>query len=125
MMKNEPTDFHLSTMRPGEKAERLAERHLRGKGLRFCARNYRSPFGEIDLIMRDGTTLVFIEVRQRSNPYFGSGADSIDHRKRLRLQRTAEHYLQSLRQTPICRFDVVSLNGAGDIHWIPGAFDAV
>jgi putative endonuclease len=124
-MKNEPLGFRPVTMRPGESAERLAEQHLRAQGFKLCARNYRSPFGEIDLIMRDGDTLVFIEVRQRRNPHFGSGADSVDHHKQRRLQRTAEHYLQRQRHIPACRFDVVSLDGAGDIHWIPGAFDAV
>lgn len=112
-------------MRPGESAERQAERHLRAHGLKLRTRNYRSPFGEIDLIMQHGDTLVFIEVRQRRNPNFGSGADTVDLRKQRRLQRTAEHYLQRQRRIPPCRFDVVSLNGAGDIHWIPGAFDAV
>lgn len=111
-------------MRRGEAAERLAERHLRAHGLVLRERNYRSPHGEIDLIMRDGETLVFVEVRQRSNPRFGSGVDSIDGRKQRRLRLTAEHYLQRQRSVPACRFDVVSLNGEGDIHWIPGAFDA-
>lgn len=108
--------------RPGEAAEQLAEQYLQAQGLRLRRRNYRSPHGEIDLIMQDGTTLVFVEVRLRSNPRFGSGAESVDARKQLRLQRTAEHYLQRQSNTPACRFDVVSLNGRGDIHWIPDAF---
>ncbi|NLO79422.1 MAG: YraN family protein [Xanthomonadaceae bacterium] len=111
-------------LRPGESAERRAERYLRAQGLRLLDRNYRSPHGEIDLIMQDGATLVFVEVRLRSNPRFGSGADSIDHRKRQRLLRTAEHYLQRQRRIPACRFDVVSLDGTGKIHWIPDAFGA-
>jgi putative endonuclease len=111
-------------MRRGEAAERLAERHLRAHGLVLCERNYRSPHGEIDLIMRDGEILIFVEVRQRSNPRFGSAVDTIDGRKQRRLQLTAEHYLQRQRSVPACRFDVVSLNREGDIHWIPGAFDA-
>lgn len=111
-------------MRPGEAAERRAEQYLRAQGLRLQRRNYRSPHGEIDLIMRDGTTLVFVEVRLRSNRRFGSGADSIDRRKQQRLQRTAEHYLQRQQNLPACRFDVVSLDGEGDIHWIPDAFGA-
>ncbi|HEX5514937.1 MAG TPA: YraN family protein [Gammaproteobacteria bacterium] len=111
-------------MRRGEAAERFAERYLRARGLTLRERNYRSPHGEIDLIMRDGEILVFVEVRQRSNPRFGSGADTIDGRKQRRLQLTAEHYLQRQRSVPACRFDVVSLNGEGDIHWIPGAFNA-
>jgi putative endonuclease len=112
------------TMRSGEAAERRAEQHLCAHGLRLRERNYRSPHGEIDLIMQDGQTLVFVEVRQRRNRFFGSGADSIDSRKRRRLQLTAEHYLQRQRVTPACRFDVVSLDGDGAIQWIPAAFDA-
>lgn len=111
-------------LRRGEAAERLAERHLRKQGLRLRERNYRSPHGEIDLIMQDGDTLVFIEVRQRRNAAYGSGADSVDHRKQRRLQLTAEHYLQRQQAIPACRFDVVSIDNRDDILWIPGAFDA-
>lgn len=111
-------------MRRGEAAERLAEGHLCAHGLRLRERNYRSPHGEIDLIMQDGQTLVFVEVRQRRNPFFGSGADSVDARKRRRLQLTAEHYLQRQRQVPCCRFDVVTLDATDSVHWIRGAFDA-
>mgnify|MGYP001194408915 FL=1 len=111
-------------MRRGEAAERAAEAYLAARGLILLARNYRSPHGEIDLIMQDGQTVVFVEVRQRRNPRYGSGADSVDARKQRRLQLTAEHYLQRLGNLPACRFDVVSLDGAGGIDWIAGAFEA-
>jgi len=110
--------------RRGELAEQRAAEHLRGAGLRLLERNYRCRQGEIDLIMRDGDTVVFVEVRERRNGRFGSGADSIDFRKRQRLISAAQHYLQRQPRVPPCRFDVVSIDGNDDLTWITGAFDA-
>lgn len=110
--------------RSGDWAEAVALGHLQAAGLRLVERNYRCRFGEIDLIMRDGDCLVFVEVRQRRNRRFGSGADSIDGRKRRKLALTAEHFLQARGGDGGCRFDVVSLDADNRIDWIPGAFDA-
>nr|VFJ88801.1 MAG: putative endonuclease [Candidatus Kentron sp. LFY]VFJ90118.1 MAG: putative endonuclease [Candidatus Kentron sp. LFY] len=124
-------------MSPGERgawAERLTENYLHGKGMKMLARNYGCKFGEIDLIMSEGVTrgqmtIVFIEVRFRGNPRFGSGTESVDHRKRRRIIMAANHWLQQnpmLRDKP-CRFDIVSISprqdDGNDIHWIPAAFE--
>lgn len=108
----------------GAQAERLAEAFLVARGLEPIARNYRTRRGEIDLIMRDGETLVFVEVRLRSNRYFGDGTDSITARKRMRIVAAAQAYLQPLVRTPACRFDVVSLSKlhASGIEWVRDAF---
>lgn len=111
-------------MARGEQAEQRAREHLQEAGLRLQERNYRCRHGEIDLIMRDGDTLVFVEVRERRNSRFGSGADSVDARKRHKLIATAQHYLQRSRAASPCRFDVVSIDGSGQLLWIAGAFDA-
>jgi putative endonuclease len=108
----------------GSAAEQLACRHLQAAGLHLRESNYHCRFGELDLIMQAGETLVFVEVRQRRSSRFGSGADSIDHRKRQRLLAAASHYLQRLPQLPPCRFDVVAIDGDNHIDWIIGAFDA-
>ena len=110
-------------------AEQLAEKYLRDQGLKSVMRNFRSRFGEIDLVMRDGAALVFVEVRYRSNPNFGDGADSVDGRKQRRLLATAEHYLQRFCKADdvACRFDVVSVTTSGGDHkirWIADAFSA-
>lgn len=101
--------------------------HLQQQGLRLLARNYRTPGrggGEIDLVMaaRDGT-VVFVEVRQRSDDRHGGAAASIGVGKRRRIVFAARHYLLRLRQTPPCRFDVVTVDARG-VQWLQAAFDA-
>lgn len=93
-------------------------------GLKLLARNYRSHFGEIDLILQDDETLVFAEVRMRSSKEFGGAAASIDARKQSKLVRTAQHYLAALAHIPPCRFDAVLLSPPNDIEWVKNAFDA-
>ncbi|MFA6920657.1 MAG: YraN family protein [Gallionella sp.] len=110
----------------GEQAERWAEKLLLQKNLTLLERNYRSHFGEIDLIMQDGNTLVFVEVRQRSNTDFGGPAASIDNHKQHRLILTARHYLAKHGPVPPCRFDAVLMDNAEGLNaeWIKNAFDA-
>lgn len=109
-------------MNAGAEAEQLAAQYLQRHGLTLIERNYRCRAGEIDLIMKDGSTLVFVEVRQRSREDFGGAAASIDGRKQYRLVLTAEHYLASLAGTPPCRFDALLVNGKGEIDWLKNAF---
>ena len=91
-------------------------------------RNYRCRRGEIDLVMRDTDTLVFVEVRRRTSLAFGGGLASVDARKRARLVAAAEHYLTMHRvgdERP-CRFDVVAIDGPSrhaTIKWVRDAFD--
>jgi putative endonuclease len=111
---------------PGQDAERQAEAFLESRGLSRVARNWRCRFGEIDLVMRDGATLVFVEVRLRSRSDFGGAAASVTAAKQKKLLAAARQYLSSLRATPPCRFDVVALSGPGrDPEWIRNAFDDV
>lgn len=111
----------------GRAAEDLAAAHLTGQGLQIVARNYRVAGGEIDLIARHGTELVFVEVRSRRSAAFGSAAESVTPAKRRRLLLAAQHYLQGLgqRTPPPCRFDVVSITGRLDaqhLEWLRDAF---
>lgn len=113
----------------GRWAEDLACRYLEQRGLTLVQRNYRCPAGEIDLVMERQGTTVFIEVRYRREPRFGTGAETIDGRKRAKLLSAALHYLQrnaAAARAP-SRFDVVSMEGARAdprIQWIPNAFEA-
>lgn len=112
----------------GAEAETRAEKFLHARGLKSCAKNYRCRLGEIDLIMRDGETLAFIEVRLRNNPRFEHAAESVNRRKQQKIIRTAQHYLlqnQLMDKIP-CRFDVVAISGTNDtdIEWISDAFNA-
>jgi len=110
----------------GRRAERAAARYLQRRGLRLIARNYRTRVGEIDLVMTDGSELVFIEVRFRSRADFGDGAETIDQKKQQRIARAARHYLlhRTSDETP-CRFDVVSVSRTNYLlrfEWIQDAF---
>jgi conserved hypothetical protein TIGR00252 len=108
----------------GKSAESRAERYLKAQGLALVARNWRCRFGEIDLLMRDGTTLVFVEVRLRSHGGFGGAAASVGSSKQRRLIAAARTYLATLPLVPPCRFDVVALTDAnGEPDWIRNAFD--
>jgi putative endonuclease len=95
----------------------------------LVARNYRCRFGEIDLVMRQGDTLVFVEVRLRRHHKgndFGGPAASITPTKQARLIAAAQHYLAGMKQLPLCRFDAVLLNAlnVNDVEWLPNAFEA-
>lgn len=122
--KVEPSDRETDR---GSQAEQLAERFLTKQGLNLLHRNYRCKTGEIDLVMQHDDLLVFIEVRLRTNPNFGSGAESVSYQKQQRLIRTAQHYLQKHHghRPPACRFDVVSVSGNqdNDCLWIHHAFE--
>lgn len=116
-------------MASGEDYERRAARLLVAGGLRVVTRNFRARTGEVDIIALDGNTLVFVEVRARSNPAFTSAAGSVDRRKQRRLYNTAQRFLQrhpQWRDLP-CRFDVVAFEprqSASELapNWIRGAF---
>jgi len=109
----------------GRDAENRAWRFLQSHGLRLLQRNYRSRRGEIDLVLQDRDSLVFVEVRCRRQSRFGSAAESIDRRKQSKLLACAQHYMQSnpeMARRP-CRFDVISFDGPdGTIEWIRNAF---
>jgi putative endonuclease len=109
-------------MKPGVRAEQLAADYLQRHGLKLLDRNYRCRFGEIDLILRDGDALVFVEVRKRSNSGYGGAAGSIDSHKQRRIVLTAQHYMASLRADPPCRFDAVLLDANDRVEWLKNAF---
>jgi putative endonuclease len=111
-------------LRAGADAEEIAAELLEAQGMRIVARNFRTRFGEIDLIARDGASLVFVEVRLRRNGYFGGAADSVDVPKRARVIAAARAYLATINPEPPCRFDVVTLDGDKP-RWIRAAFDVV
>lgn len=116
----------------GKAQESKAARYLASQGLKLLCRNYRSRHGEIDLIMADSNTLVFVEVRYRRSEQFGGAINSVTAAKQKRIRLTAAHYLQShpRLQTSICRFDVIGLapapraavNTQLRFDWIKSAF---
>lgn len=114
----------------GKKAEDTALHYLTGKGLILRARNYRSRWGELDLIMQDGEMLVFVEVRSRTHSNYTSAAASVDFRKQQKLAKTALIYLQQFSTPPNTRFDVVALDrqsaqSTQHVEWIKNAFEVM
>jgi putative endonuclease len=103
----------------GVRAEALAAAYLTDNGLTVIARNFRTRFGEIDLIARDGDTLVFVEVRLRQSHAFGGAAGSITASKRARLVAAASVYLAETPREPPCRFDAILLDAVASnrIEW--------
>ncbi len=111
------------TQRIGDAAEDVALARLEAAGLELVARQVRSRFGEIDLIMRDRGEWVFVEVRQRSRSAFGGAAASVTRAKQERLRRSAQAWLQQREGSRMaaCRFDVFAIDGQ-TIEWIRNAF---
>lgn len=108
----------------GQYAETLACQYLIDQGLQLVERNFRSRGGELDLIMQDRDMWVFVEVRQRVSPQYGSAAETVTRHKQRRLIKAAAYYLQRRRIDAPCRFDVVAINSnhPSDIDWIKDAF---
>lgn len=129
-----PYTSWIATIRnpQGNRAEQAARRFLSKQGLTLITRNYAWRGGELDLVMKDAGTLVFIEVRYRTRSGFGNSAESITWRKQQKLIRTAQHFLQQYRLTDksACRFDIItaepdsSRQGTLQIGWIKNAFSA-
>lgn len=121
------------TQAAGARHEDAALAHLQHAGLALVERNFHCRHGEIDLVMRDGDTVVFAEVRYRRGAQLrgghGGGLESVGVAKRTRLIRSAQEWLARNPRLShcACRFDVVALTGDGDtpsIDWCRNAFDA-
>lgn len=122
--------WHLTKINiKGAMAERLALRHMKKQGLKRVDSNFAAPCGELDLIMLDANSLVFVEVRFRSKSRFGSAIESITSNKQKKVRKTAQLFLQyhpqhNHRQ---CRFDVVTVtyddtSKHNCLEWVKGAF---
>ena len=115
----------LDSKAKGIDSEQLACDYLQSQGLQLLQRNFFSRCGEIDLIMRDNNTTVFIEVRYRKNRNYGGAAASVTFAKQQRIIKTALYYQQQNRVQGAMRFDVVAVEGkAFKIEWIQSAFTA-
>lgn len=119
------TEQKARHLKQGALAEQIAATFLQHQGLILIEKNFRSKYGEIDLIMRDGNALVFVEVRLRASQKFGGAAASISKSKQQKLSNTAEFYLQQHNQPDFsCRFDVILMQAAdaNAVEWIKNAF---
>jgi putative endonuclease len=118
-----------SPSQAGQAAENQALEFLQGQGLKLLTRNWRCKGGELDLVMLDADTVVFVEVRYRLHASFGGALGSIDGRKQKRLVLAASLFLQKERRWAAqpCRFDVVALQGSHHagrpLQWLKNAFE--
>ncbi len=112
----------------GSEGESLALRFLKRKGYTILARNYQTRIGEIDIIAKDGETVVFIEVKTRSSDTFAAPFESVNVTKRMKMRNVASLFLKKHSPELPARFDVISVtrNGKGQvsIHHIRDAFEA-
>lgn len=118
----------LARQELGKLGEDLAVGELERRGYAVLARRFRTRYGEIDIIARDGGTLVFVEVKARESAEFGTAAEAVTRWKQRRLVRMAGYYLSGLLgEPPACRFDVVAImldGGQPAIEVYQHAFDA-
>ena len=115
-----------NTRQTGIDGEYIGSEYLLSRGYAILERNFRTFYGEIDLIARDGGTLVFVEIKRRRSASFGRPEEAVHRRKQERIVRSALHYIKMkrLQGTPL-RFDVLAIGpGSGDIELITSAFGA-
>lgn len=109
----------------GIKGENIAVKYLKASGFHIMERNYRTPFGEADIIAKDNGAVVFVEVKSRGSDAFGQPFEAVDHRKREKLKKIAVYYLKHNKIEMPVRFDVISIvsnNGQDEINHIREAF---
>ena len=117
----------MNTKISGRKGEDAAAAYLKKKKYKILNRNYVAVGGEIDIIERDKSFIVFVEVKYRKNLLFEIPAEAVDLYKRRKIVRTAKMYLavNNLTTSP-CRFDIVEVVGEGDkmlINHLENAFE--
>ena len=101
----------------GQQAEDMATRFLKKHGYKIVARNYRTRSGEVDIIARDGDTVVFVEVKARTSSRYGSAKEAVTVRKQRQISKVALGYLQFTDQSHAkARFDVVTVTRRLDTH---------
>ncbi len=126
MVNSHPHSERSTTI--GNWAERRARAYLKRRGLKAVEHNYACKLGEIDVIARDGSTLVFVEVRFRRSSTHGTAAASVTKTKQQRIVKTASHFLLTHPEWSSfpTRFDVVAVarsNNRIQFEWIRNAFD--
>lgn len=108
----------------GNQAEKVALSYLEQQGLTLIKKNYQTRFGEIELIMQDGKSIVFAEVRLRKNNIFGGGSESITQAKQRKIVKVPQQFLQH-HCNQACRFDAIAMDKEEiqHIQWIKHAFE--
>jgi putative endonuclease len=119
-MSHTSQDVHKKVL--GRKGERLVESYLKKQGCKILKRNYRTPFGEADIIAQDGEEIAFVEVKTRTSDSYGQPSEAVGKDKQQRYRRIAECYWLQTGKEPNARFDVAEVWADGRIEYIKNAF---
>ena len=119
-MRNSPQDFYKKIL--GRKGEKQVEAYLKKQGMKILERNYKTPFGEADIIALDGDEIAFIEVKTRSTDNYGTPGEAIVEDKQRRYRKIAEFYWLQTGEEPNARFDAAEVFADGKIEYIKYAF---
>ena len=119
-MFNSPQDVHKKVL--GKKGEKLVCKYVKKQGMKIVEANYRTPFGEADLIAIDKDEIVFIEVKTRTSTAFGTPAEAVGKTKQERYYKIAQFYGMKHGEEPNARFDVAQVYADGKIEYLKNAF---
>jgi putative endonuclease len=119
-MSHSPQDVHKKVL--GRKSEKLVEEYLKKQGIKILKRNYRTPFGEADIIAEDGDEIVFIEVKARTTDKYGTPTQAVVKSKQDRYYKIAQFYGLHTGGEPNARFDVAGVDADGNIEYLKYAF---
>ena len=119
-MSHSPQDVHKKVL--GKKGEKLVESYLKKKGCKILKRNYRTPFGEADLIVQDKDEIIFVEVKTRTGESFGSPREAVGADKQRRYRQIAKFFWTEQGEEPNARFDVAEVFADGKIEYYENAF---
>ena len=119
-MSHSPQDVHKKVL--GKKGEKLVEEYLVKQGCKIVKRNYKTPFGEADIIAQDGEELAFVEVKTRTGDGYGAPREAVGDTKQRRYYQIAKYYWLQTGEEPNARFDVAEVYADGRIEYIKNAF---
>lgn len=115
----------INKRRVGEKYEKIASDYLENQGYTIVEQNLRTPYGEVDILAKEGSSLVFCEVKYRSSAKYGSPMEAVGTKKQRRISRAALYYYakNGFSQDVPCRFDVIAVCGDGGVEHLENAFE--
>lgn len=119
-MSDSPKNLYKKLL--GSSGEKRVEKYLKKLGCKILKRNYHTPFGEADLIVKDKDEIAFVEVKTRTGEGFGSPKDAVGTDKQRRYYQIAKWYWKELNEEPNARFDVAEVFSDGTINYIKNAF---
>ena len=119
-MPYSPQDLHKKVL--GKRGEKLVAEYLKKQGVTILEKNYKTPFGEADLIAKQGDEILFVEVKTRASDKFGSPKEAVTPQKRNRYIAIAKYYGARHGGEPNARFDVAEVFADGTIEYLDNAF---